>query len=180
MTCIVGVKRGSTVAVGADSLGSTAHYCMERAEPKVFRKRGFVMAYTTSFRMGNILQHVFKPPKYKGGDAHKFMVKKFIPSLRKCLKEEGYMKIINAEENAGTFIVAFRHFLFIVESDLQVGQPADDYIAHGSGIEVAMGSLDTSSKINKQISAVEMCSLALEAACKHVPTVGGTIKVLKV
>lgn len=147
MTCIVGIEHDSKVYIGADAAGSNGYGIEIRVEPKVFRRGDFVIGYTTSFRMGNLLQHVLKAPTWEVADdqdsVHSFMVRRFIPAVRECLADGGWLASKDERKSGGVFLVGFRGELYGVGSDLQVGRSADGYMACGSGEDLALGSLHT-------------------------------------
>jgi 20S proteasome alpha/beta subunit len=58
MTCIVGIVHEGKVYLGADSAGSTNDFIATRKEPKAFKINNFGFAYTSSFRMGDLLHSV--------------------------------------------------------------------------------------------------------------------------
>ena len=57
MTCVVGLIEDNTIYLGADSLGSNGHSKSEYRFPKVFQNGDFLIGYTSSFRMGQMLQY---------------------------------------------------------------------------------------------------------------------------
>jgi hypothetical protein len=145
MTCIVGLVDGNNIWMGGDSAGVGGYDLRVRADEKVFIKDKFIMGFTSSFRMGQILRYkLVIPPYYPEVDIWKYMVEDFIDAVRKCFKESGYMKTKDAVEEGGTFLVGFRGTLFEVEDDLQVGVIVAPYNACGCGRSYALGSLATS------------------------------------
>ena len=62
MTVIVGLQHNGAVYIGGDSAGIAGYDLMIRHDEKVFVNQQFIMGYTTSFRMGQILRYSFKPP----------------------------------------------------------------------------------------------------------------------
>ena len=146
MTCIAGLVDDGAVYIGADSAGRNGYDLTVRADRKVFVNNGFLIGFTSSFRMGQLLQYAFKPPKYHPDekDLYEFMVTDFIDAVRACLKAGGYAQIDNGEESGGTFLVGYRGRLFRVAGDYQVGESVCAYAACGCGESFAMGSLFTS------------------------------------
>lgn len=81
MTAIAGVAEDGKVWIGGDSAGVGGLNLETRTDPKVFVNGDFLFGYTSSFRMGQILEHEFSPPKpYEGEQGMPFMVKLFIPA----------------------------------------------------------------------------------------------------
>ena len=55
MTCIVGLIDGRRVWMGGDSAGVSGLDITVRADAKVFRNGDFLIGFTSSFRMGQLL-----------------------------------------------------------------------------------------------------------------------------
>ncbi|MFB7273986.1 hypothetical protein [Streptomyces sp. NPDC056244] len=140
MTVIVGLVHKKRVYLGGDSAGVAGHQITVRRDPKVFTNGPYAMGFTTSFRMGQLLQHAFKVPRPKG-DLDRFMVTTFVNALRTCLKDGGWARKESEQEQAGTFLVGVRGRLFAIDSDYQVGEALDGYAAVGAGDEFALGAL---------------------------------------
>lgn len=80
MTCIVGVTHKGRVYMGGDSAGVSGLDLTVRKDQKVFRNGEFAIGFTSSFRMGQILQYVFFPPEIVAGESlSAFMVSRFHP-----------------------------------------------------------------------------------------------------
>lgn len=166
MTCIVGLVDNNTkkVFMGADSAGVSGLGLQVRADQKIFDNNGFLMGFTTSFRMGQLLRYSFKPPKYRETetDLMAYMVKDFIDAVRKCLKDGGFAKKDNEVERGGCFLVAHSGRLFCVEGDYQVGETIDGYDAIGCGREYALGSIYSTTDLNPN----QRIEKALKSAAK--------------
>ena len=109
MTCIVGLVHEGSVYIGGDSAGVAGYGLTVRADEKVFTNGDFVMGFTSSFRMWQLLRYSLKPPKYHPDvDLIEYMVTAFVNAVRECLKTGGYAKKDKEEETAGTFLVGFR------------------------------------------------------------------------
>jgi hypothetical protein len=181
MTCIVGLIDEGTVYIGGDSAGVAGFDLSIRADEKVFVNGPFVMGFTTSFRMGQLLRYKFQPPDHpyeKDGllmDTRKYMSTIFIDAVRKCLKDGGYATKINEEESGGTFLVGYKGKLFMVDSDYQVGETLDNYNSVGCGNSIALGCL----YVTKDRLPEERIQLALEAAERYNAGVRGPFVVCK-
>ena len=143
MTCIVGLVEDDIVYLGGDSAGTNGNLDRSiRRNPKVFKKDIFLIGYTTSFRMGQLLEFKLNPPRYnKEDDAYKYMVCEFVESLRKCLSDGGFSKKESERESGGTFLVGFNGRLFKIHDDYQVSETILPYAACGCGSDYAMGAL---------------------------------------
>jgi ATP-dependent protease HslVU (ClpYQ) peptidase subunit len=142
MTCIVGIKAEGKVFIGGDSAGVSGWNLYRRADVKVFQKGSFLIGFTTSYRMGQLIRYKFQPPDIKDQqDVFEYMVVDFVDALRECLKDGGFAKVENQQEEGGVFLVGFRGRLFEIDSDYHVGENLDSCAAVGSGMEYALGSL---------------------------------------
>ena len=143
MTCIAAVTDGKTVTIGGDSAGVAGLGMQIRADEKVFVNGPFVMGFTSSFRMGQLLRYKFTPPAWdeNDSDVHKFMCTKFVDSLRTCLADGGFRRKKDEAEYGGCFLVGYRGGIFYIDTDFQVGTLRDDFAAVGCGEDVALGAM---------------------------------------
>lgn len=143
MTCIVGlVDTNGHVIIGADSAAVGGLDISIRTDPKVFQNGRFLIGMTSSFRMGQLLQHAFVPPKHpKGMDDYKFMVTLVMDAVRKCFKEGGFATTYMAQEIGGCFLMAYNSKLYRIDNDYQVGIPNEGYSAVGCGDQIAHGAM---------------------------------------
>jgi ATP-dependent protease HslVU (ClpYQ) peptidase subunit len=142
MTCIIGLKENDNVWIGADK-SSVSGYLMQSTKlDKVFRKGEYVIGYTSSFRMGQLLQYVINLPEPPEKVDVGFMVLEFVETIRKGFKEYGYSTIDNNEESGGTFIVGVKNQLFEVDNDYQVNYSDNNYLACGAGVYYALASME--------------------------------------
>ena len=181
MTCIVGIvdKVNKKVYIGGDAAGSDGFTKSIRTAPKVFKLQNgkFIFGYTSSFRMGQVIQYKFKPPDHlKKLNVVAYMVTLFIDELRKCLKDNGYSKIDNNVERGGTFLVGYKGRLFCIQGDYQVSEVQCGYDACGSGEYHALGSMRTTAKLNWNCKV--KLKNAMEAAQANIVTVQGPFTIL--
>ncbi len=142
MTCIVGVKTDKGVIIGGDSAGSAGHFSHGRKDPKVFKTGEFLMGFTSSFRMGQLLMCSLSVSEQTSKqEDYTYMVTTFIDAVRTCLKDGGYATTKNDGEKGGCFLVGYKGELYQIDSDYQVGICSDDYTAVGCGDELALGAL---------------------------------------
>ncbi len=143
MTCIAGVAHKGKVYIGGDSAAVDGYGLTVRRDVKVFRNGPFVIGFTSSFRMGQVLAHAFKPPPVpkKRADLERYMVVDFVDALRAALKEKGWATVQNGREEGGCFLVGVAGRLFRIDNDFQVGEARDGVDAVGCGFAVAQGAL---------------------------------------
>lgn len=172
MTAIVGVEDKGGVWIGVDSLGSDGWAQQNRADGKLFRRGPFLIGFTDSFRMGQLLQYRLDVPGHAPHSGlHEYMATEFIDAVRKCLKDGGFATRENEREKGGHFLVSTCGVLFMVHSDYQVARPSDGYAAVGGGHLAALGSLATSERLC--VSAQDRVLVALEVAARHTSGVRG-------
>lgn len=143
MTCIVGWSDGSTVIIGGDSCGfdSSSYAVAIRADEKVFEVGPYLIGFTTSFRMGQILRFHLIPPARKEKTDYGHIVKELIPVVRKILNKNGYLRVESNREHSGAFLLGYKGALYTVDSDMQVGIPADGVSAIGCAEDIALGAI---------------------------------------
>ncbi|MFF2522251.1 hypothetical protein [Streptomyces liangshanensis] len=170
MTVIAGLVHNGRVHLAGDSAGVGGYSLTVRRDPKVFRNGPYAMGFTSSFRMGQLLQHALRPPCPKG-DLERFMVTTFIDTVRTCLKDGGWAQKESEQEQAGVFLVGVHGRLFTVDSDYQVGESADGYVAAGCGDDLALGALHATAGLGLKPRA--RLNSALAAAEHHSAGVTG-------
>jgi ATP-dependent protease HslVU (ClpYQ) peptidase subunit len=149
MTCIVAIAQNGVVYMASDHAASDdkTGWILSRKEPKVFKVGQYGIAFTDSFRMGQILQYSWTPPKYTptktNSGLDKFMRTKFIDSVKQAFKDNGYGTIGSSsdEDTGGIFIVGIEGRIFTVDEDFHVGENVVNYMAEGSGGQIALGAL---------------------------------------
>lgn len=144
MTCIVGIVNGQKVIIGGDRQGSAGYAKTNRIDKKVFKRGEFVFGFTSSYRMGQLIQYKMSIPKFsEGQDLMEYMVCDFVENLRSTLKGGGFTAIENNEEIGGHFLVGVRGRLFHIQGDFQVSESDDKFDSVGSGEDNALGSMKT-------------------------------------
>lgn len=149
MTCIVGIAHKGQVILGADSAGADGWLNRRiRTDRKIFINSGIVFGFTTSFRMGQLLQHELTPPPVlEGQEPYQYAVKQLVPAIRTTLRAGGWLKNKDGREEGGTFLVGFRGHLFSIHDDLQVGESTACFEAVGCGDAYAMGAMHAASHL---------------------------------
>lgn len=178
MTCIVGLVADGRVLIGGDSAGSDGWAVRVRADSKVFRVGPYVLGFTTSFRMGQLLRYQLTVNPPDSWDVDRFMSTTFVDAVRKTLREGGWLKTDDGREQGGTFLVAAGDRLYTINSDLQIGLDDAGYAAVGSGYLVALGSLHTTQRHTTGLTAEEKVVAALDAAADIASGVRGPFTVL--
>lgn len=179
MTAIAAVKADGKIWMGGDSAGVAHYHLHVRSDPKVFRLGEMLFGYTSSFRMGQIIQYHLRVEKPREDeDRHRYMVCTMIPAVRAALKEQGFLKTENGREEIGTFLVGWRGELYIIEDDMQVAMLHEPYAAVGCGQDLVLGSLHTTEQLDGPTPR-ERIEYALDAAVAFSAGVRGPFTILK-
>jgi ATP-dependent protease HslVU (ClpYQ) peptidase subunit len=170
-TCIVALVDKGKIIIGGDSAGTNSFSLRStiRKDKKVFmRQKGkdkWVFGFTTSYRMGQLVQYVLDLPVYdESMDLHQFMVTKFVPALRTCFQGGGFENKKEERVSGGSFIVGFKGTLFVIQSDYQVAIASEPYTAVGCGESIALGALSALTATNSKLTPEKKLRIALEAA----------------
>ena len=188
MTCIVAVSDGETVVIGGDSAGTAGQELRLRADPKVFQAGPYVIGFTTSFRMGQILQYAVDLPAPPRGETtsqlQAFLVSDLVPVLRHAYAEQGFIKsgrfssdrdpktTAEGQELGGLFLLGVAGQIFEIGMDFQVGRPFLPYSAVGSGALVALGALHAM-ELDSSLLLRERAERALAASESYCASVRG-------
>lgn len=168
MTCIVALKDGDKCFIGGDSRGSSGHTGSLYKRPKVFKSfdcREILFGYTTSFRMGQILEFsegLFDELSLTNGIDFKYMVKSFIPNIQDRFNSEGFETSVNGEKTGGNFIICVNDKIYNIQNDYSILEPSLNFTSCGCGEDFANASLF--STVGSKMTPIERIHLALKAA----------------
>src|SRR6266568_4356504 len=137
MTCIIGLLNNGNIYMGVDSIVfSDTFYQIRKDEKVFFLNDKFIISFTGSFRIGQILRYNFKPPFHPidMDDMH-YMCTLFVDSVMDCLVEKGAVKtesgIVGSEELE--FLVGYNKQIYHIQQDFQVGINSMNFISCGCG-----------------------------------------------
>lgn len=180
MTCIVGYKDKSGVYIGGDTMGSNNSIGNIRKDVKVFQRQSFLIGFTSSYRMGQLLQWSLDVEKQKSKQSDfEYMCTTFIEAVRKCFREGGYLETDKGVDSGGHFIVGYKNKLYEVQEDYQVSINTEPYCACGSGMFYAYGSLHSQVHLTKETDPKKIIRNAINTAIYFNPFVGGKITIKK-
>lgn len=176
MTCIIGLIEKGNVYIGADSASISNLVIRATNVPKVFRRGPFIIGYTTSFRMGQLLEHWLEVPKQttESKSDQEYMVKEFAESIRTLFKDKGFAETNSGAESGGTFLVGYGGHLFTIYADFQVNEICDKFDAVGCGGPFALGAMAAL----KTLEPVERIEKSLEIAAHFSAGVCGPFRII--
>lgn len=166
MTCIVAMVQDGKIFMGGDAGAFDSSIGMIQAvnRPKVFAKSGvygkFILGYTSSFRMGQILEQYFHIPKPEKSSEYGHLIKDIIPHIKEILQEHNYTEVENNLERGGFFLFGYKKHLYQVNDDFSVLEFTDGYTAIGAGRQYALGAMHAS----EHLEPLDRIRLALNAA----------------
>lgn len=165
MTAIAALIHDGRIVMGGDSAGVAGMQMTVRKDAKVFTVGPYLIGFTDSFRMGQLIRYAFEmpPPPDNLDDLHRHMCTTWVTALRDCLFKGGWAIRDDCREIGGTFLVGVKGRLFEVNSDFQVGESANGYAAAGCGEEIALGALYATAHLEPEVRILT----ALAAAEHH-------------
>lgn len=170
MTCIIGYEYNGTTIVAGDSAG-LSDWVITQRHTKVFRLNEMIVGYTSSFRMGQLIQHCFDyPPIPTTGADERYFVRDFVPALRKLFEDGGFGKKggENGDEG-GSFMIGVQGKLFAIESDYQVTSTPTGLLSIGVGRNFALGAMTALRPfvLSGELSPQAAVTRAMEATAKN-------------
>lgn len=147
MTTIIGIEYEDKSIILADSrvTGDDGRIYSHPVMRKIAKRGALLVAGAGEVAPCDIAQNVWVPPAFTQKDkkdAYRYLVTKAMPSLRKCLTDNGYS--FEEEKKEGMrfqFLIAVGGELFDIDEELTVIKSDDNLYAIGSGGAYALGAL---------------------------------------
>jgi ATP-dependent protease HslVU (ClpYQ) peptidase subunit len=177
MTCIAVVRDAATnkIYMAGDrgvSDDNTINVC---SSPKVWKKEGYLFGYAGSMD-GDRIKHLFVPPTPEPRvNIDKFMYSKFLKALRKFYEE--WWVDVSPSSDFGLIICVKGKIYEHNAADMSLTQYDQDYLAMGSGGDLALGSL-YSTKLYKD--GRKRANMAVQAAINHSTSCKGPIDIVSI
>lgn len=179
MTCIVAIAQDNKVYMGADAGGSDDEIgvIFNFKDQKVFTKDKYIIGYAGSYRFGKLLQHTFELPPVPNNLKTSEQLDKFIngvvmASLRKQSKDLD----LDKDELDFDCIFGINGHIFEVSNGWFALEPEMPFLATGSGMKYAMGSLYTTQPWKDPIQRL---NVALSAAAEYAMSVSAPFTILE-
>ena len=146
MTTIIGIELEDSCYLVADSQTTDDNgFIYNHPDVKKLAERGaFLIGGSGEVLPCDVAQHIWDPPKptlKDKQDVYHFMITKAMPSLRKCLSENGYNFDETKTEARFQFIIAVCGEVFDIDHELSVSKNQSGIYAAGSGAAYALGAL---------------------------------------
>jgi hypothetical protein len=175
--------------MGADSQGTFNEYrILYMKDHKIIDNNGILIAGCGIGRGMNLLQRGWKAPKPTSKltpeKLDNWMVKTFIPGMRKVFVDGGYDMKDDGDyaKYENVFLIAVQGHIYVVDEDYSVDRDSRNYFTSGSGGDFAQGSLYSSWKSGKKIftdkeAAVKAMTIAVDAAKEFDSNSGGETRI---
>jgi ATP-dependent protease HslVU (ClpYQ) peptidase subunit len=147
VTTIIGIEYDDKSVIVADSrvVDDSGRVYAHKVMKKIAERGAILIAGAGEVAPCDIAQNIWNPPAFTAKDKkdpYKFMIVKAMPSLRKCLTDNGYN--FDEDKKDGMrfqFLMSVGGELFDVDEDLSVMKNEDNFYAIGSGGPFALGAL---------------------------------------
>ena len=164
MTTIIGVEYEDRALLIADNqvTDDIGRIYKHPKMVKITERNGYLIAGSGEVSPCDIANHLWTPPKPTAKDKqdiYHFMITVAMPSLRKCLEDNGYnFNEVYDKSKDGLrfqFLIALCGEIFDIDQDLAVMKSSDGFYAVGSGSPFALGALVAGAK---PIKAMEIAA----------------------
>jgi len=144
MTCILACIKNKKVHMMGDKQGSNGFiYSNYSKISKVFKNKEFLIGYTTSFRMGQLLQYNWEPPVKSSDDSEEvYLFNKVVTSILNCFKANDFGYKDKANWEGGNFLIGWRGRLFEMQPEMSLLEHTD-FTSVGSGEYHAVAAMNT-------------------------------------
>lgn len=177
MTCIVAIETTDGVVIGSDRMGSNGHTGSPVTEAKIFTKGEVTIGYTSSFRMGQLLQYALAIPDIKQDqNIDEWVAVDFIQALRTTYKDHGWDEVKDGVAIGGTFILVVRSRAYIIQDNYSFIRRITGEYAVGSGCDYALGSLRST---RDKMPTTDRVLEALATAAEYVVSVAGPFDIIE-
>lgn len=154
MTTIVGICKNGQVTLGADSqVTSEDRKNNSLIMEKITKNNGYLIAGSGDSTPCDILQHIFVPPVptvAERKNLYKFMITKFVPSMRECLEENNW-KPVQGDDSGFSMLIAFDGELFDISDDFSVLLNDTGIYGVGNGSKYAVGALSVGATVEQAL-----------------------------
>lgn len=166
MTTIIGIQHEDRASIYVDSRVTDDNGIIySHPDMKKYAERGaFIIAGSGETLPCDIAQKIWNPPRVLAkdkADIYTFMIVKVLPSLRECLKANGYNFDEDHNPKDGErfrFIIACNGELFDVDQELSVCKVDHGIYTAGSGGQIALGAVLVGANPMEALEAVSKVS----------------------
>jgi 20S proteasome alpha/beta subunit len=139
MTCIIGIECSNGVVIAGDYCASDEETHQNIFESKVFQYGTMVIGYSSSFHYGQLIQHFLSDfisesriPTHDV-DNFKWIVKYFIPAIKKILQEHECVE-------EGNLLIGLNNQVWMIDGSYSALRYSNKAVSIGSGCYHALSS----------------------------------------
>lgn len=187
MTCICALVKNNHVWMAGDLCGSNGFTKKVYPDTKVFMNGDFILGYTSSFRLGQILQYNWsQPARLEGLTDREYLQLDVIESFRECFNRFGYGVKDGLEDVGGNFLIGYKGCIYEMQPNFSVLKH-EDFASVGSGGDFADASLailtededfDPYYVLQKAISVAARFTTSVSEECTIVTTDEEAVKAM--
>lgn len=176
MTCVLALKyidvdtNKPVIVLAADKMVSNGSVKRVYTKPKIFKNGDFYIGYTTSFYMGQLLQHTWIPPEKEPNQSDdEYLFRDVIKSLHRMFEDNdfGFKKPdAKGEPDRGTFILVYKDRIFEVFSNMSLLE-VDTFASVGCGSEIMQGAISMYLYDGSTMVLDDMLALAFEIVAER-------------
>jgi ATP-dependent protease HslVU (ClpYQ) peptidase subunit len=175
MTCIIAWKdpNNKKVILAGDKMGSNSTNSDIVIDPKIFKKEDFLIGYAGSFRAGQIIKHLWKPPKRKVDQSDSdYIYTSVVNTFKKTLEKNG----IEDEGDVGSYIIIYNNRIFLYQNDHSILEHFNLVESIGAGEDFAKGAVNVLIKYEKDVKII--AKEAFKSISKHIVSVSNEHDIL--
>lgn len=163
MTTLIGIQYENGCLIVADSrtTDDNGKIYSHPDVKKITERKQLIIAGSGEVLPCDIAQHIWEPPqmtKADKADAYHYMIAKAMPSLRKCLLDNGFNFDEPKTDTRFQFLIAANGELFDIDDDLSVSRSETGFYTAGSGGAYAMGALLVGADAHQAMEAATKAS----------------------
>ena len=150
MTCIVGIVDDfGSVFMGGDSAACGDCSIQTIKDGKVFQKENFLFGIAGNPRLYAILKYNFDLPMDDYDNPLLYLNSYFVPALRECLADNGFLEIKDEIESTPEtwVLMGYKGRLFMLDSSFFVSEYDQPFASIGCGSDIALGCMYLMEKI---------------------------------
>lgn len=180
MTCVVAIKDGNKIWMGADDMITTGSDYYMLGYNKIIKRNNMLIGLAGNLHIMQLIQCGFFPKLQQTDKQNdlEYLVMTLAQELRKMLEKfKAFDKDKEDDETPSVeMLIAYRGKIYKITDDLCVLEAEQNFQAIGTGHAIAMGSLLTT-KGMPEIDPEKKLRLALKTAASYILGVGPSVKI---
>jgi len=157
LTTIIAIQHehGVVICADAQTTGSNGRIFSHPNQLKIIERGKFLLAGSGDSAPCDYFQHTFKPPTPRGAewsDLYHFMIVKFVPALKQCLRDNDWKKDSDDSDSGFSFLVAIGGEVFSLDDDFSIALTSTGMYGVGSGSSYALGALLAGANLNEAMT----------------------------